>query len=68
MTEMHNYRDPQSQDWENLAWSPWLRLDATAEHRLVPRKRGVYQLRCKGHPVLIYVGISGVFPLFWTPN
>ena len=58
MAEMHNYSDPQSQDWENLAWSPWHRLDATAEHRLVPRKRGVYRLRCKGHPALIYVGIS----------
>ena len=30
MTEMHNYSDPQSQDWENLAWSPWQHLDATS--------------------------------------
>jgi hypothetical protein len=25
---------------------------------MVPHRQGVYRLRCKGHPSLIYVGIS----------
>jgi hypothetical protein len=58
MAGEQNHRDPQSPDWENLAWSPWQHLDAAAEYGLVPRKQGVYRLRCRGHPTLIYVGIS----------
>ena len=58
MAEKHDHSDPQSPGWENLAWSPWQHLDATAEYGLVPRKQGVYRLRCKGHPALVYVGIS----------
>jgi hypothetical protein len=29
-----------------------------AERGLVPRIQGIYRLRCKGRPALIYVGIS----------
>src|SRR5215469_8730458 len=58
MVEGQEYRDLQHPSWWNFAWSSWQRLDATAEYGMVPRKQGVYRLRCKGHPSLIYVGIS----------
>jgi hypothetical protein len=51
--------DPQSPLWAGLAWSPWLYLDATAQRGRVPRKQGIYRLRCKSRRGLIYVGISG---------
>jgi hypothetical protein len=50
--------DPHSLHWGGLAWSPWHHIDATAERGLVPRIQGIYRLRCKGRPALIYVGIS----------
>jgi hypothetical protein len=58
MAGEHDDSDPQSPHWKKLTWSPWQNLDATAEYGLVPRKQGVYRLRCRGHPALIYVGIS----------
>ena len=58
MVGKQDHSDPQSPDWHSLAWSPWQHLDATAEHGLVSRKQGVYRLRCRDHPALIYVGIS----------
>lgn len=58
MAGRNDSSDPRNPDWENLAWSPWQHLDATAEYGLVPREKGVYRLRCKGHAAYIYVGIS----------
>ena len=50
--------DPHSPHWADLAWSLWHHLDTTAQRGLVPRKRGIYRLRCKGRSALIYIGIS----------
>jgi hypothetical protein len=50
--------DPHSRHWRDLAWSPWHHLDATAKRGFVPRIQGIYRLRCKGRPALIYIGIS----------
>jgi hypothetical protein len=43
--------------WEGLAWSNWHQLD-TPEARAIPPEPGIYRLRCRGEPNLIYVGIS----------
>lgn len=43
--------------WEGLVWSKWHQLD-TAEARAAPAAAGIYRLRCRGAPNLIYVGIS----------
>ncbi len=50
--------DPQGRHWGGLVWSAWHQLDSTATRGLVPRKAGIYRLRCRGRPKLIYVGIS----------
>jgi hypothetical protein len=49
--------DPLGLRWEGLVWTGWHQLD-TAEARAVPAKAGIYRLRCRGEPDLIYVGIS----------
>jgi hypothetical protein len=58
MAENPGQRDPQDPRWGGLVWSDWYQLDATAAPRLVPREAGIYRLRCRGRPDLIYVGIS----------
>jgi hypothetical protein len=58
VAEWQEQGDPGSTYWGNLAWSQWYDLDSTAERELVPAKQGIYRLRCKGRPALIYVGIS----------
>jgi hypothetical protein len=58
VAEQQSYGHPDSPNWGDLAWSPWVHLDSTAERGLVPRQQGIYRLRCQGRPTLIYVGIS----------
>ena len=43
--------------WEGLVWSSWHQLD-TPEARAIPADPGIYRLRCRSEPGLIYVGIS----------
>jgi hypothetical protein len=58
VAERQEQGDPGSPYWGNLAWSQWHDLDSMAERGLVPSKQGIYRVRCKGRPALIYVGIS----------
>jgi hypothetical protein len=44
-------------NWGGLVWSEWHQLDS-AEARAIPREAGIYRLRCRGEPELIYIGIS----------
>jgi hypothetical protein len=58
MTKNPELEDPLGSYWGGLVWSDWHQLDATAMRGLIPREAGIYRLRCRGHPELIYVGIS----------
>jgi hypothetical protein len=49
--------DPHAPRWEGLIWSSWHQLDSP-EARAIPAGPGIYRLRCRGEPSLIYVGIS----------
>jgi len=53
--------DPQSADGEGLEWSDWLQLDAAiVPHRAIaPNVSGVYRLRVRDEPGLIYIGETG---------
>jgi hypothetical protein len=50
-------QDTQDLHWGGLAWSEWYQLDSAGAHA-IPPKAGIYRLRCRGHPDLIYIGIS----------
>ena len=56
MTDLEQ-QDPHDLRWGGLTWSEWHQLDS-AEARPVPREAGLYRLRCRGEPELIYIGIS----------
>lgn len=56
MTDLEQ-QDPQDLSWGGLVWSEWHQLDS-AEARAIPREAGIYRLRCRGEPELIYIGIS----------
>jgi hypothetical protein len=53
--------DPRSGDWEGHHWSEWATLDiATApDAALAPNQPGLYRIRCRGEPGLIYIGQTG---------
>jgi hypothetical protein len=50
-------QDPQGPHWGGLAWSDWLPLE-NSRAASIPDQAGIYRLRCRGSPKLIYVGIS----------
>jgi hypothetical protein len=56
--DTHN-DDPQDPCWGDLGWSDWYALEKTGDGSgLVPQVQGIYRLRCRRRPELIYVGMT----------
>jgi hypothetical protein len=59
MTDVQSQEDPQDPRWWGLEWTGWQQLDQAFQARdAIPRAAGVYRLRARDCPGLIYIGIS----------
>jgi hypothetical protein len=61
MAEQESTTDCLSEDWCNLAWTPWIPFNSSSRRvESLPDEPGIYRIRPAKSSVLMYIGESGL--------